>query len=144
MATLADIKAEILAESWQGILYEQITRQEGATTRHSFSFFPKDTPIDTGKHDSDLSWLLRQRVLVDDEAGPAEAAYYEGPFIAPLYNAFLRWLAANIAAPKYVHSWTFLSESSVRFVEMDVSSGYAVDRRAIGQLVNGEIQVTYE
>lgn len=140
--SLSDIKSAILAEALWGTIVDEQTRQEGNITRHTFQFFPKDTPIDTGKHNSDLSWLLSQDVLVEDEGGAGESAYYEGLWVAPLYNAFLRWLAANIAAPKYVHSWTFLNDMDVRFTELDVSSGYAVNTQRTGTLTGGELVVT--
>ena len=141
MSTLSELKGQVIAEAWQGIIYEESFSQDGDSTRHIFSYFPKDVPIDTGKHNSDLSWLLRQRILVDDEAGPAESAYWDGAWLGPLYNAFLRWIAVNIEPPLYVHSWRFVSSTVVEFTQLDVSSGTAVDAIRTGELSGGDLVV---
>ena len=141
MATKLAREAEIIAEAWRGHIITQATGSDGNVTRYDYTFWPKDTPIDTGNSNSDLSWQLTQRLIVVDEGQAGEEAYYDGIWQGPLFNAFLRWLAANIIYPKCIHSWTFESDTLLRFVELDVSSGYAVDTVKAGELIDGELQV---
>ncbi len=138
----ATLEAEIKAEAWQSVIIETVGRTEGISTEHTYQYWPKDTPVDNGQHNSDLSWQLSQAVIVDNEGELNEAAYYQGAWLGPLYNAYLRWRAINIAPPKYTHSEVWIDATTMRFTEMDVSSGYADDTPRLGTLTGGELVVT--
>ena len=143
MAILPDLEIQIKAEAWQGIMIQRERGTEGNTKRYNYRYALKDSRIDDpGNLVSDLTWLIRQDVLVTDEGGAGEEAYFEGPFIGPLYNAYLRWLAANIAAPQYAYRQKFLSTTEMEFTLMDVGSGYAENTTMTGRLVDGELVVT--
>lgn len=140
---LNEIEAQIKAEAWHGGIRQDKAELQGNTQRYTYFFIPKDTMIDVvGNIASNLTWRIRQNVLVADEGKAGEVAYYEGIWYGPIYNAFLRYLTANVSAPRYAHRWKFLSDFKMEFVIMDVSSGMADETLHTGILQDGELVVT--
>ena len=143
MATVPEIEQQIKDEAWQGVIVRRQRNEDGDTIRWRYNYILKDIRIDDPSNiTSDTAWQLSQNVLISDEGGAGENAYFEGIWKGPIYNAYLRYLMANVSAPRYAYRHKFISNTEMEFVIMDVSTGYAVDTMHKGVLQDGDLIVT--
>lgn len=141
MPTKTDLEAQIKAESWQGKIVESPAGSEQNITRYRYGYWLKDALVGGGLPHSDLTQYTEQLISVADEGQAGEDAYFEGSWVGPLHNAFLRYRNTQISAPSYPHSENFIDAEIVEFTIAEIVGGHVQDTRQTGKLIDGELQI---